>query len=49
MKTSHTSHVHDVSLDLPLDVGKPAASHDHSHYHDDDKAKLGNSISSWLR
>ena len=49
--SSHTSHVHDVALDLPLDMSTPAASHDHSHhYHDDDKGKLGSGgISSWIR
>ena len=50
MKGSHTTHVHDVALDLPVDMTTPAASHDHSHhYHDDDKVKMGGGISSWIR
>lgn len=50
MKGSHASHVHDVALDLPLDMSAPAASHDHSHhYHGDDKVKAGFFISSWIR
>lgn len=51
MKGNHTSHVHDVALDLPLDMGVPHASHDHSHhYHDDDKKVIaGSGISSWIK
>ena len=49
MKGSHASHVHDVALDLPLDMSAPG-SHDHDHHHHgDDKVKLGSGVSSWIR
>jgi len=52
MKGSHTNHVHDVALDLPLDMSSHT-SHDHSHHHhgdhDYDKARMGSGVSAWIR
>ncbi|XP_065906104.1 zinc transporter 7-like [Dysidea avara] len=54
MKTSHSSHVHDVALDLPVDMTMPTASHDHDHHHhhhhhDHDKVRMEGGISSWIK
>ena len=54
MKTSHSSHVHDVALDLPVDMTTPPISHDHHHHHhhhhdNNDKVRMEGGISSWIK